>query len=242
MTVTTSLILCVVTHDRSRVLAVIPARRGSRGLPGKHLRMLGGLPLIAHTIRAALAATRIDHVLVSTDDPAIRKAAIALGAEAPFLRPAALATDVAATAPVVVHAVTWYEARAGRTSAVVVLQPTSPLRTATQIDAAVALLDDPAADSVVSVASTGYATSVLGTVGDGRWYALADPTDVRRQASPEAFRLTGGIYVIRREVLSPARMLGKAVAALVVDEASAIDIDTADDLRHARAELRARPR
>ena len=226
----------------ARVLAVIPARGASRGLPRKPLRLLGGLPLIAHTIRAGRAARRIDHVMVTTDDPAIRSVAVAHGADAPFLRPAALAADTAPTAPAVLHAVAWHEAATGPVATVVVLQPTSPLRSAAEIDAALALLDDPAVDSAVSVTSTGYPTSVLGSCVDGRWTPLARVADVRRQASPQAYRLTGGIYVTRRALLSETAILGDSVAALVVDAESGIDIDTADDLRLARAAWRRRSR
>lgn len=226
----------------ARVLAVIPARGGSRGLSRKPLRLLGGLPLIAHTIRAGRDARRIDHVMVTTDDPAIRSVAVAHGADAPFLRPTALATNTAPTAPAVLHAVAWHERTTGPVATVVVLQPTSPLRSASEIDAAVDLLDDRSIDSAVSVTSTGFPTSILGSRVGGRWIPLAGVADVRRQSSPEAYRLTGGIYVTRRAALSEAGILGERVAALVVDAESGIDIDTAEDLRLARAAWRRRSR
>ena len=222
------------------VLAVVPARGTSRGLPGKHLLRIGGEPLIAHTIRAGLDAARVDHVLVSTDAPAIRAAAIANGAEAPFLRPPELSGDATPTAPVIVHAVEWFERAAGRSVATVVtLQATSPLRTAAEIDAAIALLDDEAVDSAVSVATTGLPASVLGLIGSGRWRPIVSPNgDARRQSAPAVHRLTGGIYVTRRNVLTVDRILGDSPAALVVDAISAIDVDTIDDLRAARAAWR----
>lgn len=223
------------------VLAVIPARGGSRGLPGKHLRPLGGVPLIAHTIRAALDARRVDEVLVSSDDRRIRAVAERHGARAPFDRPAELSTDAAPTAPVVEHAVAWAEERGWRVSIVVTLQPTSPLRTAAEVDEAVALMDDPALDSVVSVAPTGFPVSVLGVVAAGRWRSLAPANaDARRQAAPEALRLTGGIYVSRRELVRSGRLVGDRVGVLRVGAESAIDIDTADDLRAARLAWRRR--
>lgn len=227
---------------RGTALAIIPARGGSRGLPGKLVRSLGGVPVIAHTIRAASASARIDHVLVSTDDRGIRRVASAHGGVVPFLRPAELATDDAPTGPAVRHAVEWFEASAGKpVELIVTLQPTSPLRTATEIDAAVALLDDPAIDSAVSVTPIGMPASVLGIVHADRWRSIAPPAaDVRRQASPPAMRLTGGIYVTRRALVDEARLVGDRVAALVVDADSAIDIDVIDDLRRARAALRRR--
>ncbi len=225
-----------MTFSTGVVLAVIPARSGSRGLPGKHLRLLGGVPLIAHSINAARHAKRVTDVLVTTDDRRIRAAALRHGAEAPFLRPPELSTDDAPTTPVIQHAVEWFEQNRGMVVDVVVtLQPTSPLRTAAQIDDALAMLDDRAIDSAVSVAATGLPVSVVGTAIGGRWYGLATPQlDARRQSAPQVLRLSGGIYATRRDVLRLGALIGPAAAALLVDERSAIDIDTAEDLRAAR--------
>ena len=220
----------------SATLAVVPARGGSRRLPGKNLRLLEGAPLIVHTIRAALSAERVDRVIVSTDADAIARVALAAGAEVPFSRPAELATDAAATLPVIRHAVEWFEANHGRVGVVVTLQPTSPLRDASEIDAAVGLLDDPAVDSAVSVAPIGLPGSVVGVVARGR-YLAALPEDARPsagEAAPPAVRLTGAVYVTRRELLAQDRLLGDRPAALVTDPARAIDIDTPSDLRRAR--------
>jgi CMP-N,N'-diacetyllegionaminic acid synthase len=224
-------------------LAIIPARGGSCALPGKHLRRLAGLPLIAHTIRAARAAGLVEHVLVTTDDPAIRRVALTEGADAPFLRPSELSTDDAPTPPVILHAVRWFEQhRSDPVSVVVTLQPTSPLRGPDQIDAALRLLDDPAVDSVVTVAETGLPVSVLGMVRSGRWQALAPGETARRQASASAVRLTGGIYACRRSVLTARQVVGAAPTALVVDPETAIDVDTEEDLHAARAAMRRRAR
>jgi CMP-N,N'-diacetyllegionaminic acid synthase len=231
-----SAILARMSVARRGVVAVIPARGASRGLPGKHLRLLAGRPVIAYTIDAALAARSIDEVLVSTDDAAIRAASIRLGASAPFLRPSELATDDSSTSPVIWHAVQWWEAAQAETlRVVVVLQPTSPLRTSSQIDAAVEQLDADDVDSVVSVAATPFPLSVLGMADGHVWHPLSPrTTDVRRQASPVVYRLTGGIYATRREALSPQSVLGDRVAALVVDPETAVDIDTDADLAAAR--------
>ncbi len=220
-------------------LAVIPARGGSRGLPGKHLRRLGGAPMIAYTIRAALEAARIDRVLVSTDDEEIARTSRALGAEVPFLRPADLARDQTPTLPVIDHAVRHLEAQGETVSIVVTLQPTSPLRTAAQIDEAVALLEASGARSVVSVAPVGFPASVLGSVVDGRFHALAMPpgSDPRRQAAPPGARVTGAIYVTRRGLLAEGRLLDDAPAALVTGGPSTIDVDDLAGLRAARRAL-----
>lgn len=224
----------------SSVAAIIPARGGSKGLPGKHLRRIGGVPMIVHTIRAALAARRVDRVIVSTDDERIASVARDAGAEVPWLRPAHLATDETPTALVVRHAVAWLAERDGAPDVIVTLQPTSPLRTAEQIDATIALLDDATVSSAVTVTLLDLPVSVIGTVADGRFVAFAAPErDVRRQAVPSVARLTGGVYVTRRDLLvDQDRLLDDSPAALVVDSATAVDVDTADDLRLARRSQR----
>ncbi len=221
------------------ILAVIPARGGSRGLPGKNLRLLEGQPMIVHTIRAALAAARIDRVVVSTDDDAIARVAREHGAEVPFLRPADLARDDSPTLPVVDHAVRAVEAAGSSVSAVVTLQPTSPLRGAEQIDAAVDLLEASGARCVASVAGLGVPVSVVGALVDGRYRAATRPPgDVRRQTSPPAIRLTGAIYVTTRGLLAEGRLLDEAPAALMTSGPSAIDVDDARSLRAARRAAR----
>jgi N-acylneuraminate cytidylyltransferase/CMP-N,N'-diacetyllegionaminic acid synthase len=187
-------------------------------------------------VRAALESTSVDHVLVSTDDARIRVAAVKAGADAPFLRPAELSQDDTPTADAIWHAIDWWEANRPEPIAVVAtLQPTSPLRSAAEIDAAIERLGDAAVDSVVSVADTGFVLSVLGLVEEGSWRSLGDRGDVRRQASPPVFRLTGGIYAARRECLRRPRILGDRTVPLIVDAASGVDIDTEPDLRRARA-------
>jgi CMP-N,N'-diacetyllegionaminic acid synthase len=220
-------------------LAVIPARAGSRGLPKKHLRLIGGEPMIVHTIRAALQARSVDRVIVSTNDEAVARVARRAGAEVPFRRPDALATDHAPTLPVIAHAVGWVEAHGSSVDVVVTLQPTSPLRDAGQIDAALRLLDGPAVRSAASVAELGLPGTVVGMLSGGRFVPSVESDDARRQTAPAAARLTGGIYVTRRELLAEGRLLDERPAALVVDAGSAIDVDTAQDLAAARRAWRA---
>jgi CMP-N-acetylneuraminic acid synthetase len=221
------------------IVAVIPARGGSRGLPNKHLRQLGGRPLIAHTVEAALAARRLDRVLVSTDDEAIARAARRAGADVPFLRPAALAGDEVPTLPVIQHAVEWLEAAGELVEVVVTLQPTSPLRGAAEIDAVLDLLERSGAHSAVSVAPLDLPISVVGWL-EGDRLIVAGPAggDARRQAASPAVRITGGVYATRRELLRAGRLLDDCPAALLTSGPSTIDVDTEDDLRAARRGLR----
>lgn len=221
-------------------VAIIPARGGSRGLPGKHLRLLGGQPLIAHTVRAALGARRVDRVIVSTDDAAIARAARRAGAEVPFLRPPELARDETPTLPVIQHAVEWLEAAGERVDVVVTLQPTSPLRGAAEIDAVIGLVERGPARSAVSVAPLGLPASVIGRVEEGRFVpALPPGGDVRRQAAAPGARLTGAVYATRRDLLREGRMVEDRPAAHLSAPAAAIDVDSAEDLAEARRAWRA---
>src|SRR5688572_5610508 len=166
------------------VLGVIPARGGSKGIPGKNLAPVAGRPLLAYTADAARGSRRLSHVVVSTDDAAIADAARALGLEVPFMRPADLASDEALMQPVLQHAVREMAAGGFSADAVVLLQPTSPLRRATHIDAAIELLESSGADTVVTVVEVPHQfnpVSILRLDGD-RVVPWADgPMPLRRQ-------------------------------------------------------------
>jgi CMP-N,N'-diacetyllegionaminic acid synthase len=189
--------------------------------------------MIVHTIRAGLRARSVDRVLVSTNDAVVARVARRAGAEV-LTRPDELGQEDSPTPPVIQHAVRHAEAGGDRYDLVVTLQPTSPLRTAAQIDAAVALLRDTPLRSAVSIAELGVPISVVGSLRDGHVRLVDRETDVRRQVSPPAVRVTGGIYVTRRDLLDEGRLLDDQSAALVLDAASALDVDTAADLATAR--------
>jgi CMP-N,N'-diacetyllegionaminic acid synthase len=214
-------------------VAIIPARGGSKRLPGKHLRRLGGQPLIAHTVRAALEAARVDRVIVSTEDAAIAGAARRAGAEVPFARPKELAADDTPTLSVIQHAVACLEERGERIDLVLTLQATTPLRSADEIDAVVGLLDDPAVRSAVSVAPLDVPAGAGGWLSGGRFQRAA----LERDAG--AVRITGGAYATRRDLLAEGRLLDDCPAAHVTGGAAAIDIDSEADLLAARRAWRA---
>jgi CMP-N-acetylneuraminic acid synthetase len=219
-------------------VAIIPARGGSRGIPRKNLRLLGGVPLIVHTIRAAQLATKIDRFVVSTEDAEIAAVARRAGAEV-VDRPEHLAADDASTVAVVHHAIDALERSSGtRADIVVTLQPTSPLRGAELIDQAVELVADGAHRSAVTVAEIPFAAPTVGILSDGRFRATVTLTDPRRQVAPSAVRLTGAVYVTTRDVLDDGRLTDGAPAALLTDGGAAIDIDTPADLAAARSALR----
>ena len=178
------------------VLAVITARGGSKGVPRKNVRPLGGRPLIAWTVRAALEAACIDRVVVSTDDEEIAQVARDAGAEVPFLRPADLASDTATSVDVMLHALDMVPGY-GRA---VLLQPTSPFRTGTDLDAGFALWQGaPGAGGCVSVYAAAESPWLMyGTDGAGRLGRLlpVPPGGLRRQDLPKALVLNGAFYFI----------------------------------------------
>ena len=223
------------------ILAVIPARGGSRGLPRKNLRRIAGKPMLAYTIEAALASSRIDLVVVSTDDAEIAELARRCRAIVPFVRPAELARDDSATPPVVEHAVRHLEAAGEEVGIVVTLQPTSPFRDATVIDQAIALRERAAAESAVSVGTVGLPVSIVGGLIDGRFRPLPLPsgTDLRRQAAPPAVRLTGAVYVTTRRLLAAGRLFDDEPVALETAGPAALDVDDLADLQRARRMARA---
>lgn len=211
------------------VLGLIPARGGSKGIPRKNVVDLAGEPLIAHTIRAANEASTIDRTVVSTDDEEICEVATDSGADAPFLRPADLATDEAPTEPVVTHALEYLGGEGTCYETVVLLQPTSPLRDATAIDEALDRHERAHADSLVSV-SVDHRYRWERT-GDGADRKNSQERRARRQDKDPEFVENGAIYAVETELFRETENLQAGRTALyVMDEADSVDIDTEFDL------------
>lgn len=212
-------------------LAIVTARAGSKGVPRKNLRVLGGRPLVAWSVDAGVASTSIDVVVVSTDSPEIRDAAAAAGAEGPFLRPAELATDDAQQEDAVLHAMDWYEERQGAFDLVCLLEPTSPFRRAVSLERGFALLDERAdAEAVFSVARCEHSPLYARPLpADGLMRDWVDD-DVRwanRQELPDLYRPVGAVVVSRWHAFRRERtFLHDRTLALVVDEIEAVEIDT----------------
>jgi CMP-N-acetylneuraminic acid synthetase len=227
--------------DTPYVFGVIPARGGSKGLPGKNLRVLGKLSLIGHAIASARESARLTRFIVSTDSPALAEEARRHGAEVPFQRPAELASDEAGMIPVLQHAVRWLEAAGERPDLVVTLQPTSPFRTGDDIDTTVAKVIDTGADSAQTVAEAGYHPFFMKTLDGDRTVALfADGHKyVRRQDAPTVYQPSGAVYVTRRDVLmTQGRVLGADNRAIVQGFEAAVNIDTEWDFLLAELILR----
>lgn len=217
-------------------VAVIPARGGSSRIPRKNLAPLGGCPLVAHTIQAALRSCELDRVFVSTQDTEIGAVSRQHGAEV-IWRPQQLSTDTAATEPALIHAVEVIEGRLGqRVGAVVMLQPTSPLRGTRRVDQAVRLLRDRGCDAVVSV-TRDVGHYFLGDVDQQGWLQPGyDPGQrLRTQDIPPRYRENGAIYVMtRQQIMERGCRMGGRMQALVMEQWESIDIDTLLDLELAR--------
>lgn len=221
-----------------QILGLIPARGGSKGIPHKNIVPLAGKPLIAWTVEAA-QTSRIDRLILSSDDPAIIQTAQAFGVEVPFVRPAELATDTTPGIDVIIHAVEWMITQANfRPDAVMLLQPTSPLRRAEHIDAALDLFFERDADSLVSVVKVPHnmiPESLMQIDVDG-WLERVVAYDERRnlrQSKPTYWARNGAaIYLIRTELLLEKRTLyGDRMVAYEMSREESIDIDDRFDLQ-----------
>ena len=209
--------------------AVLPARAGSKGIPGKNLKAIAGKPLLAWSIETALACGRLSDVVVSSDGDELLALAGRWGAAA-LRRPAALATDAAATEPTLVHAVQWLESAGRRPDAVVLLQPTSPLRRAGTLDKALDLFEKSGADSLLTVCES-HAFFWKNPAAPEALYDFRHRP--RRQDIPAAdrwYRENGSIYVTRTDVLlRENNRLGGRIALLPVSEEESVEIDSEAD-------------
>jgi CMP-N,N'-diacetyllegionaminic acid synthase len=217
------------------VIGLIPARGGSKSIPRKNLISIDGRPLLAFTAEAALGARRLDRVLLSTDDPEIAAVGRALRLETPFVRPAELSGDAAAMLAVMRHALDWLSENGPEPIAIVLLQPTSPLRTARHIDDAVELLLTSGAETVVSVVEVPHQyspASVMAMHADGRLTPfLPGPPILRRQDKPRVFARNGpAILAVQSVVLRRGTLYGEATIGYRMSAADSIDIDEPDDL------------
>jgi YrbI family 3-deoxy-D-manno-octulosonate 8-phosphate phosphatase len=219
-----------------RVLAVIPARGGSKGVPGKNLAPVGGIPLVARAVRACVDARSVTDVVVSTDDPSIAQAARTAGAEI-VQRPPTIAGDTATSEDAVIHAMDAYRARHGLTADVVLLvQCTSPFITAEDIDSVVTAITEDGADTALTVAATHGFVWREDTRADGYGINHDKAHRPRRQDREPEFLETGAAYAMRADAFRQARHRFFGRTALVrTDPSRALEIDEPGDLARARA-------
>jgi len=225
------------------LLAIIPARGGSKSISRKNIAPLAGRPLIAWTIEAAQASLLVDRVVVSTDDVEIAEVAQNYGAEVPFIRPPELAQDDTPGIDPVLHGIQWLAENQGyEPDYVVLLQPTSPLRTSEDIEQAMKLASSQRADSVLSVTPVAhhpYRMKLLDTEGRIKDFRRAPQRGIQRQNLPPVYGLNGAIYLVkRRPFLQHRTWFGARTYAYVMEQERSLDIDTPWDLRLAELILK----
>lgn len=208
------------------LLVVIPARGGSKGLPGKNIKMLCGKPLIAYSIDVARAFADDNNICVSTDSEEIKQVVEQYGLKVPFLRPDYLATDTATSDDVLIHAVNYYREQYGRTfKKLILLQPTSPLRTKEDVEEAIRLYRDDI-DMVVSVMKS-HAPAVLCQDDEQGYVQLTyNKKTLGRQQLPDMYEFNGAVYVMSVDALLEKKMAGfTKIVKYVMSKEHSIDID-----------------
>jgi CMP-N-acetylneuraminic acid synthetase len=227
-----------------KTLAIVTARGGSKGIPRKNIVPLLGKPLLAYTAEAALAATRLTRIVLSTDDEEIARVGRECGLDVPFMRPLELARDETPTIPVLQDVVRKLEVAGEFYDAVFTLQPTTPLRRPADIDGAIDLLERTGADSVISFVDVGekHPARMKFITPDGR---VIDPPFAeqlegqRRQDLPKLYLREGSVYLTRRIVLMEQNSLrGRDCRAWIIPQERACNIDTSFDLFLAEQMLR----
>ena len=227
---------------KPEVLAIIPARGGSKTVPRKNIQQLAGHPLIAYSIAAGLQAQRVNRVIVSTDDEEIAEISRSYGAEIPFLRPASLAQDETVDLPVFKHTLEWLaENESYQPEIIIQLRPTSPLRPPDCVDRAIEILmDNTDGDSVRGVIPSGqnpYKMWRISSEGNLRPLIgndFKEAYNMPRQKLPHTYWQTGHIDVIRAStIIEKGSMSGDSILPLIMDPRYAVDIDTTKDHQHA---------
>ncbi|MFK7935341.1 MAG: acylneuraminate cytidylyltransferase family protein [Saprospiraceae bacterium] len=219
-----------------KILALIPARGGSKGVPNKNRKLLGGKPLLHYSIETALACSEISETLVSTDDENIAELARAAGANVPFLRPAQLATDRSPTIDTVLHAVQFLQAQGKVFDAVCLLQPTVPFRRLADLQTAIQTFANSAADSLVSVREVPHQFNphwvFEAAQASGFLKIATGETEIipRRQELPRAYYRDGSIYLVKTEILLKTNSLyGEKIAYHLSTNPRHVNIDTLED-------------
>lgn len=218
-------------YESMKIIAIIPARGGSKGIPHKNITNLCGKPLIGYTIEAAKKSTYIDDVIVSTDDLDIKKVSEQYGALVPFIRDSHIASDEAKTISVVVDAIQRLQAGGQEYDVVILLQPTSPLRTAEEIDVAIEVFFQHQMEGVVSVNVADISPFLLRTIYNHRLHRIIDESStIRRQDMPTYYEVNGAIYINRVEEVTEDLSFNDNPIPYIMNRDHSVDIDTWDDL------------
>jgi CMP-N,N'-diacetyllegionaminic acid synthase len=222
------------------MFAIIPARGGSKGLPGKNIKLFNGKPLIAHSIEAALKSKHIDKVFVSTDDDAIREIAIQYGATDIGLRPLELAQDDSKAIDVYNYTIELLLKQYGTSiESICILQPTSPLRTVFDIDSAIELFINNKADSVISYTKEHHPIVWHKYMNDDlRLSNIFPENNDNRQTQRVSVYPNGAVYVFKSELLLSEKYTSDKTFCYLMPRSRSVDIDTIDDFEYAEYILR----
>lgn len=223
-----------------KILGLIPARGGSKGVPRKNIRLLNGRPLIYYTINPAIQAGVFSDIVVSTDDQEIASIVEEFGVKA-LLRPTHLATDTSPTLDTVVHVLQGYHDKGESFDAVCLLQPTNPVRSKSLIRSCIKKFENEGPDSLISMRRVPHEFNPHWTFeqgGDGFLKIATGETDIisRRQELPTAYYRDGSIYLTRSEVIMEQKSLyGERIGFLDVSEEPYLNIDTMEDWKQAES-------
>ena len=218
-----------------RVLGLITARGGSKGVPGKNIKLLAGKPLLYYTAQAGLDSKSLVKVALTTDSINIAEVGKSLGLDVPFIRPPELAKDDTPTLPVMQHAINFYKEQGKEFDAVCLLQPTNPLRVPGDIDACVALMEKENFDSVIAVMHVPHIYNPVSVYfmdehGKMRLSTGAAEPITRRQLYPDAFAREGSIYLTKTKVLMEDNSIyGKSTGGYIMNTPVHINIDSLED-------------
>ncbi|MFU0823629.1 acylneuraminate cytidylyltransferase family protein [Clostridium sp.] len=221
-------------YKDKRILGVIPARGGSKGIPHKNIINFCGKPLIAHSIEAAKKSKYIDYILVSTDDREIKEVSLKYGAKAPFLRPKEISDDKSKSIDVVVHAINYLRDNDETFDYVILLQPTSPLRTEKDVDSAIKTIIEKKGRSLVSLCKVDENPILMRTIEGGKLKPILEfgGDNLRRQDLPQFYIFNGAIYINTVDMLLEDRtFVDEHTIPYIMEKCKSVDIDNILDVK-----------
>lgn len=217
-------------YDKSRIIGIIPARGGSKGIPKKNIKKLNGKPLIAYTINAALNSKYIDDTIVSTDDDKIAEISLEYGASVPFFRPAEISTDKSKTIETIIYTLDKMKKMGKQYDVLVILQPTSPLRDTMDINHAIEHFFESGCEGMASVSSVRDHPVLIRRIRNGKLERLLPQNSTcRRQDFEEYYRVNGAIYIFNIKEISEYTSFNDATMPFLMDVSHSVDIDTIMD-------------
>lgn len=228
-------------YKNKKILAIIPARGGSKGIPHKNIMKICKKPLIAYSIEAAKESKYIDYILVSTDDTCIKEVSLSYGAKVPFLRPDEISTDRAKSIDVVLHGIDYLKEHNENFDYVILLQPTSPLRTSDDIDTAIESVIEADKDSLISVCECSENPILMRTIEREKLKPVLEfnGDNLRRQELPTFYVFNGAIYINKVDMLQNKKeFVDENTMPFIMDSTRSIDIDNMIDAKIAEMILK----